>query len=60
LIIDSNNDDEFSVFPRLDITSDIYLMGDYYSTNYDQMKAYTNLKIKFDYYNVVKAANLSV
>ena len=29
------DDDNFSVFPRLDITSDIYLMGDYFSTNYD-------------------------
>lgn len=35
--------DNFSVFPYLDITNSVFLMGDYFNTDYTQMKAYTKI-----------------
>jgi hypothetical protein len=49
-------DDSFTVFPRMDITDYVYLMGDYQSDNFDSMKAYTTFKIKLDWLEVQKEA----
>ena len=37
------DEDNYSVFPYIDITESVFLMGDYFSTDYTQMKAYTKL-----------------
>jgi hypothetical protein len=37
------DEDNYSVFPYIDITDSVFLMGDYFSTDYTQMKAYTKL-----------------
>jgi len=34
----------------------VYLMNDYYNTDYTQMKAYTELEIKIDFYKVIDEA----
>ena len=48
--------DNYSVFPYIDITDSVFLMGDYFNTDYTQMKAYTKLQLKLDYYNVLAGA----
>lgn len=48
--------DLFTVFPTLKVEDGVYLMGDYFSTDYSQLKAYTELEIKIDFYEVIKEA----
>lgn len=40
-IYQPEGEDSYSVFPRIDITDHIYLMGDYFGDDYASMKAYT-------------------
>jgi hypothetical protein len=54
------DEDNYSVFPYLDITNNVFLMGDYFSTDYTQMKAYTKVQLKLDYYNVLAGALAAV
>lgn len=51
-----NGDDSYTVFPRVDITEHVYLMGDYMSEDYESMKAYTQFKIKTDWLEIQKEA----
>ena len=44
--------DLFSIFPRVDITDHIYLMGDYFSNDFESMKAYTEFKIKINWLEI--------
>lgn len=37
------DEDNYSVFPYIDITDNVFLMGDYFNTDYNQMKAYTKI-----------------
>jgi len=52
----NGGDDLFSIFPRIDITDHIYLMGDYHSDDYKSMKAFTQFKIKVDWLEIQKEA----
>ena len=45
-------DDQYSIFPRVDITDCIYLMGDYNSDDYESMKAYTQFKMKLNWLEI--------
>ena len=44
--------DLFSIFPRLDISDGIYMLGDYFNTDYSQPKAWTEFNIKVDWLEV--------
>jgi len=46
----------FSAFPSMKLEENVYLMGDYYSTDYSNLKSYTHLEIKIDYFKVIKEA----
>lgn len=46
----------FAAFPSLTIDDNIYVMGDYFSTDYSNLKTYTELEIKIDYYKVIQEA----
>lgn len=50
------SNDLFSVFPSVNIKDSVYLMGDYFSTDYSTLKSYTELEIKIDFYEVIKEA----
>ena len=43
----------FAAFPSLTIDDNIYVMGDYFSTDYSNLKTYTEIEIKIDYYKVI-------
>lgn len=47
-----DGEDNYSVFPRLDITDSIMMLGDYYSTDYSQPKAWSEFSIKIDWLEV--------
>jgi len=51
-----DGDDPFSVFPQISFNDGVYLMNDYYNTDYSQMKAYTELEIKIDFFKVIDEA----
>lgn len=52
----NGGDDPYSIFPRIDITDYIYLMGDVNSDDYESMKAYTQFKIKLNWLEIQKEA----
>lgn len=45
-------DDTFSIFPRIEITDHIYLMGDYSSDDYKSPKAFTQFKMKLNWLEI--------
>ena len=53
-IFQPEGDDDFSIFPRIDITDYVYLFGDYFVHDLKEMKAYTEFKIKVDWLEVHK------
>lgn len=55
LILEEGEDD-YTIFPKMDILKDISIMGDYHSQNYSNMKAYTKLELKADFYEIQKQA----
>jgi hypothetical protein len=44
----SDEDDEYSIFPVLQIQDDIKLLGNYFSTNYKNVKSFTKIELKAD------------
>ena len=54
LVIDDS--DPFSVFPKLDISKSMHVMGDYNSNDYSQMKTSTKFEIKADFYQIQQEA----
>ena len=48
----SDEDDLFSIFPKFTFDNYTYLMGDYFTMDYSQLKVYTELEIKIDFYEV--------
>jgi len=48
--------DEKNIYPKLDIASDIKMMGNYFDQDYTKMKAYTEFSMKIDWYKVMKTA----
>lgn len=49
---DQLNMDKFGLFPELDITNYVNLMGDMYNQNTELMKAYSRFEIQIDYYQL--------
>jgi len=47
-LVIAEGDDEYSMFPRLTITDDVFLLGNMFSTNYDNTKSFTKLELKVD------------
>lgn len=43
----------FSAFPSMIFNDNVYLMGDYYSSDYSELKSYTELEIKLDFFKVI-------
>ena len=52
----TEGEDDYTIFPKMDILSDINIMGDYNSQNYSNMKAYTQLELKADFFEIEKQA----
>mmetsp|Transcript_29430 Transcript_29430/g.44553 ORF Transcript_29430/g.44553 Transcript_29430/m.44553 type:complete len:380 (+) Transcript_29430:274-1413(+) len=52
----SSDEDKFSIFPYIDISDYVNILGDYYSFNETKMKAWTKLEIKIDYLELEKTA----
>lgn len=46
----------FSAFPSMMFDDNVYVMGDYFSTDYTELKAYTELEIKIDFFKVIEEA----
>lgn len=55
-LILTEGEDDYTIFPKMDILSDINIMGDYNSQNYSNMKAYTQLELKADFFEIEKQA----
>ena len=53
-LILKEGEDDYTIFPQMDILSNISIMGDYHSQNYSNMKAYTQLELKADFYEIEK------
>jgi len=51
-----DGDDNFSIFPRLDIKSGINMMGNYFSTDYKTPKTWSEFEIKINWLKVHKKA----
>ena len=59
-LIIAEGDDEYSMFPRLTITDDVYLLGNMFSTNYNNTKSFTKLELKVDLYEVYLEAQFRI
>ena len=46
-------DNLFSAFPSMKFKDNVYVMGNYFSTDYTELKAYTELEIKIDFFKVI-------
>lgn len=46
----------FSAFPSMKFEDNVYVMGDYFSTDYSELKSYTELEIKIDFFKVTLEA----
>lgn len=53
-LILTEGEDDYTIFPKMDILADINIMGDYNSQNYSNMKAYTQLELKADFFEIEK------
>jgi len=45
--------DKYALFPEIDITPNVNLMGDIYNQNTELMKAYSTFEIQIDYYELM-------
>jgi len=59
-LVIAEGDDEYSMFPRLTITDDVFLLGNMFSTNYDNTKSFTKLELKVDLLEVYLEAQLRI
>lgn len=51
-----DGDDNYSIFPRIDLTDSIMMLGDYYSDDFDMPKAWTEFNLKIDWVEVQRKA----
>jgi len=45
--------DKFALFPEIDITNNINLMGDIYNQDTQLMKAYSSFEVQINYYELM-------
>jgi len=48
----ADGDDNFSIFPKIDIKSGISMMGNYFSTDYKMPKTWSEFEIKINWLKV--------
>lgn len=59
-LVISDDEDEYSIFPVLQIQNDIKLLGNYFSTNYKNVKSFTKIELKADLLEIYLEAQLRV
>lgn len=57
-LIIEDDDNEYSIFPKLSITDDVDLLGNMFSNDYDSTKSYSKIELKVDMLEVYLEAQL--
>lgn len=55
-----SEEDDYSIFPKLNIKDGIHVLGNYFSTNYDKVKSFSKLELKVDMLEVYLEAQLRI